>query len=335
MEYSQFMKNLCSFVSEINDPLKEIGLKNDERLSAIGLNFPRFSPIKQIYKDFKELGRAVILSERIVKLSKCKRLIDITSTLNPDPATNDTPYNEYVFLMNILADRTDFGNHIRVSRTFADDLYVYDKKHKTSYAKVSADIIVNYVSLIAETDGVISDRVICYISDFKNDLYLSTGRKEWDYNYKNKYKYKHKNPYKIDVESELHEAIDLPPIKNEEQSDNHKINKIDVERLRSLIAPQTLRRTKEDVADECLVELDGLVGLDSVKSEINSIMNLLKGNAMRKETQELFMSDKIPCTKCKALILPCTAERTGGICMRCAPSRYASPKPDPLLPDLL
>lgn len=29
------------------------------------------------------------------------------------------------------------------------------------------------------------------------------------------------------------------------------------------------------------------------------------------------MTDKVPCTKCEALVLPSTAERTGGVCMAC------------------
>jgi hypothetical protein len=40
------------------------------------------------------------------------------------------------------------------------------------------------------------------------------------------------------------------------------------------------------------------------------------------------MTEKIPCNSCEALILPDTAERTGGLCMPCFQEVQANNEPE-------
>ncbi|MDQ3820598.1 MAG: AAA family ATPase, partial [Acidobacteriota bacterium] len=146
-----------------------------------------------------------------------------------------------------LPQRDDFDQRIseRFDRTPVSVSYLeaYDRRHGTNFTDKIRNALFQFANLVIKFDGQITAKEEAELSKFKESIYPQGGMKPTE-----------PNPRAVVKEAEQQQQ----PAKAAEDA-----------------APRPL--------DELLKELDALIGLDNVKSEVRELINFLKVQKMREE----------------------------------------------------
>src|SRR5437764_1305755 len=168
-----------------------------------------------------------------------------------------------------LRDSTDLPPHIlkRLDRTPVSVSYLetYDSRRGTNFADRARGALFQFANLVIKSDGTVTPAEAAALAEFKQTLYPEGRRAPADINAATHYTSTTRD------ESKTHDAGKTGDDKTRRA--NAATESVSGEQ--ELAPPRPL--------EELLAELDALVGLDRVKSDVRQLINFLKVQKLREE----------------------------------------------------